>query len=107
MPTRDLQAANRAPPAARPHVHARLIHGGSAMPGFARRAILAPDPRKTPSWRPRSAGPALRLDKPSELLELQPGPARRHPREDPSAMHVEKPKRQHALLKTDPRRGHP
>src|SRR5438552_10093436 len=77
------------------------------MPGFARRAILAPDPHKTPSWRPRSTGPALRLDKPSELLESQPGPAARHPRDEPSAMPVEKPKVQHVILKPAPWRRQP
>src|SRR5437660_4243889 len=77
------------------------------MPGFARRAIPAPDPRKAPSWRPRFARATLGLDELSELLEFQPRPARGHPRDEPSAIAVEKAKMQQVILKPAPGRRQP
>src|SRR5437016_3159011 len=77
------------------------------MPGFARRAIPAPDPRKAPSWRPRAARAPLGLDELSELLEFQPRAARRHPRDEPSAIAVEKAKMQQVILKPAPGRRQP
>src|SRR5436309_15983513 len=47
---RDSPAANPAPSAARPRVRAGAIQRASAMPGFARRAIPAPDQRRESSW---------------------------------------------------------
>src|ERR1700687_923013 len=99
--------ANPAPPAARPHIRARAIQRASAMPGSARRAIPAPNPHRAPSWRRRSARAALRLDELSEFLEFQPRPPRRHPRDKPSAIAVEKAKMQQVILKPAPWRRQP
>jgi len=53
--------------------------------------------------RPRRA----RLDELSELLEFQPRPARRHPRDKPPTIAVEKPEVQHVILKPVPGRRQP
>src|SRR5258708_7708008 len=64
---RDSPAANPAPSAARPRVRAGAIQRASAMPGFARRAIPAPDQRRESSWfraRPaRQFGSLIKRDR--------------------------------------------
>src|SRR6266567_4691966 len=79
----------------------------SAAPGSGRRAIRAPDLRRALSLHLHRVAASLRGKEFSEFFEFQPHAARRHPRNKPAAITVEKAAAQDKSAEERPRRCQP